>query len=89
MAQFLAAANKQPRKTVADLYRFIKNEDLAEPENMVIKSILEVQRDRYSESIRERFLEDLDHLVHQDYWTPRKTQVERWNEFHFKTGWAP
>jgi LPS sulfotransferase NodH len=79
---------EQPRKTVADLYRFIKNEDLAEPENIVIKSILEVQRDRYSESIRERFVEDLDHLGAQDYWAPRKTQVERWNEFHFKTGWA-
>jgi len=80
---------EQPRKTIADLYRFIKNEDLAEPENIVINSTLGVQRDRFSETIRERFMEDLDHVGAPDYWAPRKAQVDRWNDFHFKTGWAP
>jgi LPS sulfotransferase NodH len=80
---------RSPRETLSGLYRFIKDEELTKPEDIVIESHLEVQRDHYTDELKQRFLEDIDHLGAPQFWADRPEQADHWRQFFSSNDWIP
>ena len=80
---------KRPRETLSGLYQFIQDKELTKPEDIVTESHLEIQRDHYTDELKQRFLEDIEHLGAPQYWADRPEQADHWLQFFSSKDWVP
>lgn len=78
----------RPQETIREIHRYLRPKmAFLRMGKVKVPHRLQKQRDQFSATIRQRFLEDLYHMGERDYWMPRRLQLDAWNLFFQQAQW--